>query len=442
MGAESDFVDAISMEPASTNPAARVFRERPRAVLMGLSVPVLLALGWLLYTVPHNLAVAGLAQEAAQLTALQHLQASPLPNTSAALFARYPDSAASGLAGLTASQPRWWVDTAESGEVFRYATLDTDGVLVVSLPMAERVATARSSLRGPLLVSSSALVVLFGVLMLVVGDLVDTNRRLAGSDRLARLAQDNARLAEEAQQASQIKSTFLATMSHELRTPMNAIIGFAKLAEQRAVELRESRDRSHSVVLSEQIHRFVEEIGQSSQGLLGLINQVLDLSKLEAGRMEIYLEEVDLVRLLDQIQASAQVLVERNGNEIEIEIGDDVGTMKTDLIKLRQILFNLVSNASKFTEEGKITLSVQRRGRAVSFSVEDDGIGMNPEDTLKIFEPFTQADSSTSREFGGTGLGLAIVHSLSELLGGEVSVESAVDKGSIFTVVLPDEREA
>jgi signal transduction histidine kinase/CheY-like chemotaxis protein/HAMP domain-containing protein len=234
----------------------------------------------------------------------------------------------------------------------------------------------------------------------------------------------------KAEAASQAKSQFVASMSHELRTPLNAIIGYSEM-------LIEEADGSQDP----EAIRVLEKIAGAGRHLLSLINDVLDLSKIEANRMEIFPENFDVAELLRDVEATIRPLMARNGNEFVQEWGDQLGTMFSDHTKLRQNLFNLLSNATKFTDRGRVTLSVRRETRDdgdwLVFRVSDTGIGMTPEQQGRLFEAFSQADPSTTRNYGGTGLGLNITRSFCRLIGGTVSVESELGKGSTFTMEVP-----
>jgi signal transduction histidine kinase/CheY-like chemotaxis protein len=237
---------------------------------------------------------------------------------------------------------------------------------------------------------------------------------------------------DAAEAANSSKSQFLANMSHELRTPLNAIIGYSDLLIEEAEEL-EAQDLVPDL----------DKIRSSGKHLLGLINDVLDLSKIEAGKMEMSLETFEVRDVVSAVAAMVRPLVEKNGNVFELSIGADVGTMHADLTRVRQILLNLLGNASKFTSKGTISLAVTRedsRDREwIVFAVRDTGIGMTPEQLSRLFQPFTQADPSTTRKYGGTGLGLSISQRLSRLMSGTISVVSEPGMGSIFTVRLPVE---
>jgi adenylate cyclase len=235
---------------------------------------------------------------------------------------------------------------------------------------------------------------------------------------------------DQAMQATEAKSQFLASMSHELRTPMNAIIGFTRLVMRRTKE-----------VLPAQQYGNLEKILASAHHLLALLNDVLDLSKIEAGKMDVLVERFDVPPLIEQVQAMVQPLIAKNANTLVVECAPDLGAMHSDQVKLRQNLFNLLSNAAKFTQQGRITLAARRlvrnRDDWVEFRVSDTGIGMSPEQLGRLFEVFTQAEPSTARHYGGTGLGLAITRRYCRMLGGDVTVESTSGVGSTFTIVLP-----
>ncbi len=306
-------------------------------------------------------------------------------------------------------------------------------------------------------------------------ELAESNRQLD----MAREAAEEARTA--ADDANKAKSAFLANMSHELRTPLNAIIGYSEMLQEEALDL----DQKGFVPDLEKIHG-------AGKHLLGLINDVLDLSKIESGKMTLYLEDFDVARLVNEVAATVQPLITKNRNKLEVECAAELGTMHADVTKVRQTLFNLLSNASKFTEKGVIRLDVGKNGppsprpsplgrggivgsasakgaglvdrevanaspspggegrgegerstiqadhaSRITFKVSDTGIGMTPEQLSKLFQAFTQADASTSRKYGGTGLGLAISRKFCQMMGGDITVTSEHGKGSTFTVVLP-----
>jgi signal transduction histidine kinase/ActR/RegA family two-component response regulator len=235
---------------------------------------------------------------------------------------------------------------------------------------------------------------------------------------------------DTAESTSRAKSTFLANMSHELRTPLTGIIGYSEL-------LLRDVDRSGQSELMNDLLR----IYKAGNHLLAIINDILDLSKIEAGKMEIYVERVDIAALLREVTSTACPLIEQNNNTIETHVPDDLGVIHSDSTKIRQILLNLLSNAGKFTEHGHITLRTTREtdaaGDWMSISVTDTGIGISGEQLDRLFSEFTQADPSTTRRYGGTGLGLALSRRLCRMLGGDITVQSSFGKGSTFTVRVP-----
>lgn len=238
-----------------------------------------------------------------------------------------------------------------------------------------------------------------------------------------------ARAKEEAESANRSKSVFLANMSHELRTPLNAIIGYSELL------MEEAEDSGRHELAPD-----LQKIRTAGKHLLGLINDVLDLSKIEAGKMDLAPEWIEVDMLIDNVRSTAEPLALKNGNTLIIE-GSGLGSIRVDATKLRQILLNLLSNACKFTKQGRVYLRARREHRKsgdwMVFEVEDTGIGMTPEQQAKLFEPFTQADASTSRKYGGTGLGLSLSRRFTELLGGYVRMSSIAGMGSTFRVSIP-----
>jgi signal transduction histidine kinase/CheY-like chemotaxis protein len=250
------------------------------------------------------------------------------------------------------------------------------------------------------------------------------------------LAIQNANLFKEVEEkshqlemASQHKSQFLANMSHELRTPLNAIIGLTEMMFTNSARFG-----------TEKAAEPLRRVHRAGTHLLGLINQVLDLSKIEAGKLELSPEQVNLAPLIDEVIGTARQLAEQNKNRLVVESAEGLGSLTIDPMRLRQILLNLLSNACKFTKHGQVTLRVRKvvDGRNwIEFAVADTGIGMTAEQQAKLFEEFTQADSSTARRYGGTGLGLAITRKLTRMMGGDVMVASEPGKGSVFTVRLP-----
>ncbi|MFZ3350359.1 MAG: response regulator [Xanthobacteraceae bacterium] len=236
---------------------------------------------------------------------------------------------------------------------------------------------------------------------------------------------------EAAESASRVKSSFLANMSHELRTPLNAIIGYSEIL------LDDATDRGDKASVGD-----LEKIQGAGKHLLGLINDILDLSKIEAGRMDVYLEHVFLKRLIDEVKTIVEPMMKKNGNRLAIDCPQDIGSLQTDLTKLKQSIINLLSNAAKFTKDGTVTLRLAHETRDgapwIKFEVADSGIGMTDEQMGRLFQAFTQADSSTTRNFGGTGLGLTITRHFCAMLGGSIEVKSKPGQGSTFTILLPD----
>ncbi len=231
---------------------------------------------------------------------------------------------------------------------------------------------------------------------------------------------------EAAEAANRAKSTFLANMSHELRTPLNAIIGYSEMLTE------DAQDSDNQDIIPD-----LQKINAAGKHLLGLINDILDLSKIEAGKMTLFMETFDAAKLIDETSAMVQPLIEKNANILKVNCADNIGSIHADQTKVRQILFNLLSNASKFTEKGTITLEARRSETQMIFKVCDSGIGMMPEQLAKLFQPFTQADSSTTKKFGGTGLGLTISQKFCQMMGGDITVESEPGKGSVFYVYIP-----
>jgi len=227
-------------------------------------------------------------------------------------------------------------------------------------------------------------------------------------------------------EANQAKSTFLANMSHELRTPLNAIIGYSEIIQENAQDINDEE----SLEDSRRIH-------SAARHLLHLINEVLDISKIEAGQESVWIEYIKLRNLLNDVTALIEPAINANNNRLRIEFDDQLDCIKTDSVKLKQILFNLLSNAAKFTQNGEITLILSKDGPWLVFQIIDTGLGIKSENLHKVFKPFSQVDYSSTRRFGGTGLGLAITRHYCEMLGGSIEVSSEYKLGTTFTVKLP-----
>jgi signal transduction histidine kinase/CheY-like chemotaxis protein len=261
-----------------------------------------------------------------------------------------------------------------------------------------------------------------------------TAKLFAANEQLQREIAERKRAEEAAEAANQSKSAFLANMSHELRTPLNAIIGYSEIL------MEEAEDLGHEEFIPD-----VQKIHVSGKHLLVLINNILDLSKVEAGKMELYLETFHIPNMIEDVVSTIQPLVDKNANTLKVNCEVDLGTVHADLTKLRQVLFNLLSNACKFTEQGTIYLDVTRVIKDglgwFTFSVRDTGIGMTSEQMAKLFQAFSQVHDPVGSSYGGTGLGLVISKRFCQMMGGDISVNSEYGAGSTFTIRLPAESQ-
>ncbi len=258
----------------------------------------------------------------------------------------------------------------------------------------------------------------------------DITLRKSAEEALKRATEEAELAKAQAEAANHAKSQFLANMSHELRTPLNAVIMYSELLQE------EAEDRGVQSFIPD-----LDKIRAGGKHLLALVNGVLDLSKIEAGKMELYLETFDVASMINDVAATVEPLIQKNENRLELNVPEGLGEMHADLTKLRQVLFNLLSNAAKFTHRGTVSLEARREmgpsGERFYLKISDTGIGMTDRQLEKLFQPFTQADASTTRKYGGTGLGLTISKRFCEMMGGEIVVQSEAGKGSAFTVELP-----
>jgi signal transduction histidine kinase/DNA-binding response OmpR family regulator len=285
------------------------------------------------------------------------------------------------------------------------------------------------------LLSAAVVSVVVAQVARVIGGRLERAEELAAArdkalEQTAALQEANKQLAasrDAALAASRAKDAFLANMSHELRTPLNHVAGYCQLLELTPLDDCQRED--------------LGKIRAAGNHLLTLINDVLDLSKIEAGKMHVESVTFAIKPLVQEVAELTRVLAEKNQNTLEVHVGEGVASMHNDPARVRQVLNNLLSNACKFTKQGQVTLSITREdqdgGDWIAFEVADTGIGMNPEQTRRLFQPFEQADESISRTYGGTGLGLAISRRLCHLMGGDITVQSEINKGSRFTVRLP-----
>ena len=331
---------------------------------------------------------------------------------------------------------------------------DIIAVLGIMRDVTDQLALAQTdAFRDAIIVSAATGIVLFVILFLVIlradrviaagikqqsiqqEQMEEANSQLEQrNDELIESEKELAAARDEATSATQAKSDFLANTSHELRTPLNAIIGYSEMLQEQAEDLGQ-----------DDFTPDLQKINSAGKHLLQLINEVLDLSKIEAGKMDLYLETFNIHDMVKDVVAITHPLVEKNANAFDVHCDESLGTMQADMTKVRQGLFNLLSNACKFTEQGKISLDVTRTSENgvdwVSFGVTDTGIGMAPEQMRDLFQPFSQATASTSREYGGTGLGLALSRSFLHLMGGDITAESAAGEGSTFTMTPPAQVE-
>ena len=252
------------------------------------------------------------------------------------------------------------------------------------------------------------------------------NQNIILEERVAERTYELSLARDKAMQANQAKSVFLANISHELRTPLNAIIGYSELLIEAAEETEQDFFKDD-----------LEKIQNAGEHLLELINNILDLSKVEAGKMELDVHEFSIIPLIENVINVTKPLAMKRSNELLVSYNDDIGTITSDETKIRQALLNLLSNACKFTENGTISFQISRELDWIIFAVSDSGIGMTEEQTAKLFNDFTQVDSSTTRKYGGTGLGLSISKRFCVLIGGDITVSSQPDKGSQFTIRIP-----
>jgi signal transduction histidine kinase len=265
------------------------------------------------------------------------------------------------------------------------------------------------------------------------GQLEESNRTL--EHKVEERTTELAHAVREAQEANQAKSRFLANMSHELRTPLNAIIGYSEMLHEEVEELGQADFLPD-----------LERIHTAGKHLLSLINDILDLSKIEAGKMDLYIETFIIQPMIQDVVTTITPLAEKNHNTLIVRTADGLGSMRADQTKVRQSLFNLLSNACKFTEHGTITVDTERQTEQgcdwVLFRVSDTGIGMHEDQMQKLFQVFSQVDASTTRRYGGTGLGLAISQRFCQMMGGDITVESVLGQGSTFVIRLPVEAMA
>ena len=272
---------------------------------------------------------------------------------------------------------------------------------------------------------------LVGLISAIAMQLGSLMRRKHDEEALRTMNEELALARDRALEASRTKSTFVANMSHELRTPLNAIIGYSEMLQEDAALLG-----------MEDFGEDLQKIYRSGHHLLDLINDILDMTKIEAGKLEIYYDDFEVLDIVREVCSTIQPLLLKNSNHLNLSYDDQpLGSIRADMTRLRQVLLNILSNACKFTKSGKINIQVSRsyssQGEVLIFLISDTGIGISPENLQNLFQPFTQADSSTTRQYGGTGLGLAISHRLCQMMGGDIVVTSELGTGSTFRICLP-----
>jgi signal transduction histidine kinase len=316
---------------------------------------------------------------------------------------------------------------------------DVRGVLEVVMPMEQMQAEAQSGLRGTLMLMVGMTVVGVGILGVVIGRLrqttVDLERRVvevhSREGEILAMNEELTTARDEALGASRAKSQFLANMSHELRTPLNAIIGYSEMLQEEAESVGQ-----------DDFQPDLEKIRSAGKNLLGIISDILDISQIDTGRAELKPETFEVAGLLNELENTFRLAAEGNVNSLRLSHAASLGTIHQDRRKVQQCLGHVLSNACKFTENGAIEVDATREngsGDWIRFAIRDTGIGMSDEQMGELFQPFTQADASSTRKYGGTGLGLAITKSFCELMGGELLVESEVGQGSTITIRLPAE---